>query len=186
MTEPLLKTSCDATKRRGKDGPDRQAPERAPRELLVEEIPRLRRFARHLAGNADQADDLVNECLVRALGRLETWRPGTSMRAWLFVILRHCLYDDYRRAQRRPLVDTELVEEQMPQVSGGQEARVALDEVDKAFSRLADEHQKVIYHVAVEGRRYEEAANRLDIPVGTVRSRLSRARESLRQALDTS
>lgn len=185
MTERHPKIASHKLKSRGTDVSDRQIPERAPRDLLVEEIPRLRRFARHLAGNADQADDLVNECLVRALDRLQTWRPGTSMRAWLFVILRNCLYDDYRRTRRRPLVDTELVEEQMPQVSGGQEARVALDEVDEAFSRLADEHQKVIYRVAIEGRRYEDAANCLGVPVGTVRSRLSRARSALREALDS-
>lgn len=185
MTEREHKNPSVEAKRRSTSQPDGGAPERAPRDLLVDEIPRLRRFARHLVGNADQADDLVNECLVRALDRLESWRPGTSMRAWLFVILRNCLYDDYRRAQRRPLVDTELVEEQMPQVSGGQEARVALDEVDDAFSRLADEHQQVIYHVAIQGRRYEEAADHLAIPVGTVRSRLSRARTALREALDT-
>jgi len=185
MTERHHDARSDEATRRRAGGADRGPPDRAPEDLLVEAIPRLRRFARQLVGNPDQADDLVNECLVRALDRLETWRPGTSMRAWLFVILRNCLYDDYRRAQRRPLVDTELVEEQMPQVSGGQEARVALDEVDAAFSRLADEHQKVIYRVAIEGRRYEEAADCLDIPVGTVRSRLSRARSALREALDS-
>jgi RNA polymerase sigma-70 factor (ECF subfamily) len=152
-------------------------------DRIVEEMPRLRRYARKLVGDADRADDLVHECLVRALDKKDSFRPGTNLRAWLFVILRNCLYDDHRRAKRRPLVHDEIEEEQLPRVSGGQELRVALDELDVAMRELDPDHQRILYLVAIEGRRYEDAADRLDIPVGTVRSRLSRAREQLRDAL---
>lgn len=153
-------------------------------ERIVAEMPRLGRYARRLVGDADRADDLVHDCLVRALDKVDSWQPGTNLRAWLFAILRNCLYDQHRRNKRRPVVGGEIPEDQLPRVSGGQEERIALDEVDDALGRLGDDHQQILYLVAIEGRRYEDAAGQLEIPVGTVRSRLSRAREALRGALE--
>lgn len=157
---------------------------RSTADRIVEEMPRLRGYARRLVGDADRADDLVHDCAVRALGKIESWQPGTNLRAWLFTILRNCLYDQHRRAKRRPLVDDEIGDDQMPRVSGGQEDRVALDEVETAVANLGADQQEILHLVAIEGRRYEDAAGTLDLPVGTVRSRLSRAREALRDALD--
>jgi RNA polymerase sigma-70 factor (ECF subfamily) len=169
------------------DQPITQQADQSPstRAMIVEELPRLRRYARRLAGDPDRADDLVHDCLVRALDRLDSYRPGTNLRAWLFVILRNCLYDEFRRSKRRPVVGEEITEDVLPRVSGGQEDRVILDEVDRAFARLGDDHQQILHLVAIEGRRYEDAADSLDIPVGTVRSRLSRARDALKEALDS-
>lgn len=169
--------SASALNRRDSDG-------RRTVDRIVDEMPRLRRYAHHLVSDADRADDLVNECLVRALTKLDSWQPGTNLRAWLFVILRNCLYDEHRRSKRRPTVHDEVPEDQLPTVSGGQEARVVLDEVDEAFARLCADHRAILHLVAIQGHRYADAADRLHIPVGTVRSRLSRAREALREALD--
>lgn len=74
-------------------------------DLIEKEIPRLRRFARYLVRDADRADDVVQECLVRALGKLDTWQPGTNLRAWLFVILRNCHIDEVRRARHHRVVN---------------------------------------------------------------------------------
>lgn len=171
-THRLIKTTCTAD------------PRADTTRLIVAEMPRLRRYARKLVGDPDHADDLVQDCLARALDKRDSWQPGTNLRAWLFVILRNCVFDDYRRTTRRPVVQDDIEEEQLPWVSGSQELRVALGELDVAMGRLGADHQKVLYLVAIEGRRYEDAAGRLDIPVGTVRSRLSRARAALRHALD--
>ncbi len=181
MTESIARHLIDPDQRSRdrRDDPNRNAV-----DGIVQEMPRLRRYARRLIGDADRADDLVHDCVVRALDKLESWQPGTNLRAWLFVILRNCLYDQHRRSKRRPLVDDEIPDDQVPRISGGQEDRVALDEVETAFARLGEDHQEILYLVAIEGRRYEDAAGTLHIPVGTVRSRLSRAREALRDALD--
>ncbi len=186
MTQTISRT----TSKRSRRVIDRQDPSPAGEdhsdtvERIVGEMPRLGRYARRLVGDADRADDLVHDCLVRALDKIDSWQPGTNLRAWLFAILRNCLYDQHRRNKRRPVVDGEISEDQLPCVSGGQEDRLALDEVDNALGRLGNNHQQILYLVAIEGRRYEDAADRLEIPVGTVRSRLSRAREALRDALD--
>jgi RNA polymerase sigma-70 factor, ECF subfamily len=176
--KPTAKASAQATTRQADQSASTQA-------LIVEELPRLRRYARRLAGDFDRADDLVHDCIVRALDKLDSYRPGTNLRAWLFVILRNCLYDEFRRSKRRPVVGEEITEDLLPRVSGGQEDRVVLHEVDQAFARLGYDHQRILYLVAIQGRRYEDAADTLDIPVGTVRSRLSRARDALKEALDS-
>jgi RNA polymerase sigma-70 factor (ECF subfamily) len=147
------------------------------------EIPRLRRYARHLVRDVDRADDLVQECLIRALDKLETWTPGTNLRAWLFVILRNCHINEVRREQRSPIVGEAPSSESELAAAGSQEARVALLEVRDAFLTLSEEHREVLLLVALEELRYEEAAAILEVPLGTVRSRLSRARQALRAAL---
>lgn len=151
---------------------------------IEREIPRLRRYARYLSKDTDQADDLVQECLVRAIARIDTWQPGTNLRAWLFVILRNVFISEIRRAGRGP-VDA-VLEDDHPglAVSGRQETRLAVVELQKALDMLSAEHREVLLLVAVEGLRYEEAAEVLAVPVGTVRSRLSRARTALRDLLD--
>lgn len=148
------------------------------------EIPRLRRYARHLVGDVDRADDLVQECLTRALGKRDSWTPGTNLRAWLFVILRNCHINELRRAQRSPISGEPPLSEPDLARAGSQEARVALLEVRDAFLGLSEEHREVLLLVAVEELRYEEAAAILGVPLGTVRSRLSRARQALRAALE--
>lgn len=148
------------------------------------EIPRLRRYARYLTRDADQADDLVQEALMRSIAKIHTWQPGTNLRAWLFVILRNAYISEVRRANRAP-TDSAVAEDHPGlAVSGGHESRMALVELRQAFDKLSVEHREVLHLVAVEGLKYEEAAEILEIPVGTVRSRLSRARTALRVRLE--
>jgi len=151
---------------------------------IEDEIPRLRRYARYLCRDADLADDLVQECLTRAIDKIDSWQPGTNLRAWLFVILRNAFISEMRRQSRAPVDDEMSNDHPSLAVPGGHEARVAALEMRDAFETLSFEHREVLHLVAVEGLRYEEAAEVLDLPVGTVRSRLSRARTALRVRLD--
>ena len=154
-------------------------------QQIEAEIPRLRRYARYLRREADHADDLVQECLVRAIAKLHTWQPGTNLRAWLFVILRNCHINEIRREQRTDSLDDTPTDEPSLTTPGSQETSVALSEVRKAYLSLSEEHREVLLLVAIEGLQYEEAAVILEVPLGTVRSRLSRARQALRQALES-
>ena len=151
--------------------------------LLESEIPRLRRYARYLVRDVDMADDLVQEALVRALSNLDKWQHGTNLRSWLFVILRNVYINELRRARSQPQSSELQPNDLALGVQGAQEWRQAVVEMEKAFSSLSSEHKDVLYLVAVEGLEYEEAAVVLNIPVGTVRSRLSRARLALRNLM---
>lgn len=151
--------------------------------LIEEEIPRLRRYARYLARDMDRADDLVQECLARAISNLRQWKPGTNLRAWLFVILRNVHLNELRRDKRTTL-DGELpASHPALGTPGNQEDHLALLETQAAFNRLSPEHKEILVLVVIEGLAYEEAASVLDVPVGTVRSRLSRARLTLKGLL---
>jgi RNA polymerase sigma-70 factor, ECF subfamily len=153
-------------------------------DLIEAEIPRLRRYARYLAREADRADDLVQECLMRAIAKVDSWTPGTNLRAWLFVILRNCHINEVRRGQRTVLMGETSIDYDVVPTPASQEAHISLLEVRDAYLNLSEEHREVLLLVAIEGLQYEEAAAILEIPVGTIRSRLSRARQALRDALD--
>jgi RNA polymerase sigma-70 factor, ECF subfamily len=153
-------------------------------DLIEAEIPRLRRYARYLAREADRADDLVQECLMRAIAKIDSWTPGTNLRAWLFVILRNCHINEVRRGQRTSLFGEMSSDYDVVPSPASQEAHISLLEVRDAYLNLSEEHREVLLLVAIEGLQYEEAAAILDIPVGTIRSRLSRARQTLRDALE--
>ncbi|MDN3564484.1 RNA polymerase sigma factor [Paeniroseomonas aquatica] len=148
---------------------------------IAAEIPRLRRFARVLTRGGDQADDLVQETLLRAIAAQAQFEPGTNLRAWLFTILRHARAAAARRAARSPILEAETLPEAA--VSGGQEERQAMRDVANAFRQLASIHREALWLVVVEGLDYSEAARILNVPPGTLRSRLSRAREALRQGI---
>jgi RNA polymerase sigma-70 factor (ECF subfamily) len=152
--------------------------------LLRNEIPRLRRYARALTRDASRADDLVQSCLARALAKSNLWQPGTDLRAWLFTILHNQHVNDVRRAVREGI--NVPVEDVTPllTVPPTQEASLALRDLDRAMARLPEEQRQVLLLVGLEGMRYEEVAMVLDVPVGTVRSRLSRGREMLRHLMD--
>lgn len=153
-------------------------------DLIEAEIPRLRRYARYLAREADRADDLVQECLMRAIAKIDSWTPGTNLRAWLFVILRNCHINEVRRGQRTSLIGEMSSDYDVVPTPAGQEMHISLLEVRDAYLNLSQEHREVLLLVAIEGLQYEEAAAILDVPVGTIRSRLSRARQTLRDALE--
>jgi RNA polymerase sigma-70 factor (ECF subfamily) len=151
-------------------------------KLIEGEIPRLRRYARFLVGDMDRADDLVQECLTRAITKIDSWQPGTNLRAWLFVIIRNCYFNELRRKSRSPIIDD--ADTALGSSQSNQEAHMALQEVRRAFLQLSEEHREVLILVAIEGLSYEEAASIMEVPIGTVRSRVSRARQALRTATD--
>jgi RNA polymerase sigma-70 factor (ECF subfamily) len=145
------------------------------------EIPRLRRYARALTRDAVSADDLVQDCLTRALGKLHLWQEGSDLRAWLFTILHNQYVNHIRRAVREgatvALNETEPLLSRAPH----QGKRLELRDLERAIAQLPEEQRSVILLVGLEGMRYEEVAAVLNVPVGTIRSRLSRGREALRR-----
>jgi RNA polymerase sigma factor (sigma-70 family) len=155
------------------------------RELLTL-LPRLRRFARALARDAADADDLVQAALERALRARHQWAPGTRLDAWMMRIVRNCWIDEARSRARRART---FVPEEEGEMVGSEahreiEVRAELHAVDKAMSSLSPEQREVIALVLVEGLAYREAADLLDIPIGTLTSRLTRGRQALAQMLE--
>jgi RNA polymerase sigma-70 factor (ECF subfamily) len=152
--------------------------------LLETEIPRLRRYARALTRDVTRADDLVQSCLARAIAKQHLWQPGTDLRAWLFTILHNQHVNDVRRSVHEGV--QVAVEELAPVliVHPNALATLTLRDLEAAIAKLPQEQRQVILLVGIEGMRYEEVAQILGIPVGTVRSRLSRGREQLRRLMD--
>ena len=149
-------------------------------ESIVELIPRLRRYARALSGDRTAADDLVQDTLERAWSKLHLYRRGTDLRAWLFTVM-HNVYVNQRRAAR----PSTPLDDEMPELS--QPARetdaLVLRDLDAAIRRLPPDQCEVLLLVALEDMSYDDAATALGIPIGTVMSRLARAREKLRAML---
>jgi RNA polymerase sigma-70 factor, ECF subfamily len=152
--------------------------------LLQNEIPRLRRYARALARDAARADDLVQSCLVRAIAKEHLWEPGTDLRAWLFTILHNQNVSEIRRSVREGVVVAVEDVASVLTVAPRAGASLQLRDLERAIRLLPEEQRQVILLVGLEGMRYEEVAAVLDIPIGTVRSRLSRGREMLRRLMD--
>lgn len=152
--------------------------------LLEAEIPRLRRYARALTRDAARADDLVQSCLTRALAKQHLWQPGTDLRAWLFTLLHNQHVNDVRRSLREGV--SVAVEDVAPTltVQSNAAASLQLRDLEAALARLPEEQRQVILLVGLEGLRYEEVAVILGVPIGTVRSRLSRGRDNLRNMMD--
>lgn len=149
---------------------------------LVEHVAALRRYARALLGGAAEADDLVQECLARALARTHLWRPVKNMRAYLFAILHNVFADGLGRRQRS--VDAGPLEDAPQPVSPpAQYGRLELRDLASALARLPEEQRQVVLLVGLEGMSYQEVATVLDVPIGTVMSRLSRGREALRRLM---
>lgn len=147
-------------------------------------MPALRRYARTLLRNPQERDDLVHDCLVRALDRWHTRRNDLSLRAWLFAIM-HNLAVSQRRRER--LRDRAIVLEDLSRAQSmpaGQEHQTEFREVLGALYGLPEEQRQVLILVTIEDFSYAEVAQVLQIPIGTVMSRLSRARERLQRAVD--
>jgi RNA polymerase sigma-70 factor (ECF subfamily) len=146
-------------------------------QRLVELIPRLRRYARALVGDRATADDLVQDTLERAWAKLHLYRRGTDLRAWLFTVM-HNVHVNRVRATR----PTDLLDEELPDLAQGapQPDALLLRDLDRAIGRLPAEQRAVLLLVTLEEMSYEEVARALGVPIGTVMSRLSRAREKLR------
>src|SRR5918912_120993 len=150
--------------------------------LLEAEIPRLRRYARALTRDVTRADDLVQSCLARAVAKQHLWQYGTDLRAWLFTIMHNQHVNDVRRGVREGIT-VELSE--VPQLTAESNAipSLQLRDLERAIAQLSGEQREVILLVGLEGMAYEEVAAVLNVPVGTVRSRLSRGREQLRRLM---
>jgi RNA polymerase sigma-70 factor, ECF subfamily len=148
---------------------------------IVEHIPRLRRYARALVGDRYAADDLVQDTLERAWNKFYLWRPGSDLRAWLFAIMHNVFVNQARRRR----YEIELPMDDVPAVAvrATQSDQLELHDVDRALRNLPMEQREVVLLVVVEQLTYGEVSRALDIPIGTVMSRLSRARERLRQLL---
>ena len=151
--------------------------------LIEAEIPRLRRYARALTRDVARADDLVQSVLTRALAKKHLWQPGTDTRAWLFTILHNQNVNDVRRSMREGV---SVALEEMPSISVPPRVMASLElrDLEAAIAKLAPEQRQVILLIGLEGMQYEEVALILGVPVGTVRSRLSRGRDQLRRVMD--
>lgn len=155
------------------------------RARLTAEIPYLRRFARGLAGDAALADDLVQDCMERALVKEHLYDPSRPLRAWLYAVLRNIHISGLRRSGRARVAKS--VDELAPDeeaVAGEQESQVAVRSIAEALDRLPDLHREVVLLIGLEDMSYREAAEIVGVPVGTVMSRLSRARAALRTMLE--
>ena len=149
-------------------------------------IPNLRRYARALTGNISTADDLVQDCLERALTRLSLWRRGTNLRAWLFTIMRHVWINELGRREARPghAASEDGLERQS--VPPAQMDRLVMRDLAAALALLSDDQREVLLLVGLEGMSYAEVADVTGIPLGTVMSRLKRGRDRLSQLMQGS
>lgn len=147
---------------------------------LIEHLPRLRRYARALTGDVNRADDLVQDTLERALAKLDLWQPGSDLRAWLFTLMHNLFVNQIRVRRPQETVMEEALDEP---VSGGQMEAMAARDIHAALALLPEEQREVLLLVGLEQFGYAEAAQVLGVPTGTVMSRLSRARERMRQML---
>lgn len=149
---------------------------------LREVLPRLRRFARWLTRDASHADDLVQSTLERALRRWHTRRDGAALRAWLYAIAYRLFLDDRRRARRRTAV-LELFGRGVEPIEPSLERSAVARSVIEALEHLPEAQRHLLLLVSVDGLSYQETATLLGVPIGTVMSRLSRARAALRRVV---
>jgi RNA polymerase sigma-70 factor (ECF subfamily) len=151
-------------------------------------LPRLRRFGAALAGSNDEGDDIVHAAIERALSRSGQWQPGTRLDSWMFRIMQN-IWKDRRRRLRTDREKQTLEMAATDLAIDGQrvtETSLMLTRAREQFARLSDDHRMVLALVVIDGHSYQEAADILEIPVGTLMSRLYRARETLREMIETS
>jgi RNA polymerase sigma-70 factor (ECF subfamily) len=152
---------------------------------LVEEMKNLRKFAFRLTGNACDAEDLLQSTVLRALEKKHLFQADTDLFKWTSKIMFNLFVSEYRRRTKfETQYDPETYLERQS-IEGSQEIKLTLSKVQEAMKQLSADHQEILVLVCVKGMRYEEVSEALEIPVGTVRSRLARARESLQTILET-
>jgi RNA polymerase sigma-70 factor, ECF subfamily len=157
------------------------------RTRMVALLPRLRRFACALTGDPEQGDDLVQETCLRALSRVEQWQPGTRLDSWMYRIAQNIWYDRVRANRvRGETVDIDAAVETLAGSDGRNvaESRLTLEAVSSAMLRLPPDQRALVALVCVEGFSYKEAADIAEVPIGTVMSRLARARRALHDMLN--
>ncbi len=153
------------------------------RKELVTLIPHLRAFARTLCGNATAADDLAQDAMLKAWDARASYQMGTNMKAWTFMILRNQFYSEKRRSWRQTQLDQEAAERTLMAIDDPS-APLALDELRQALKTLTDEQREALVLVGAGGFAYEEAAEICGCAVGTVKSRVSRARRAVQASLE--
>ncbi|WP_439124022.1 RNA polymerase sigma factor [Marivita sp.] len=156
-----------------------------PKEEIVEHLSAMRAFAMSLTRNSALADDMVQDALVKAWTKIDSYQPGTNMRAWLFTILRNTYYSHHRKARREVAdVDGEMAASmsQKPDHDG----RLQMRDFNRAFEQLNDEQREALVLVGAGGFSYEEAAETCGVAVGTIKSRVNRARKQLVELLKMS
>jgi len=149
---------------------------------MVAQMPYLRAFAISLCGSHSLADDLVQDALVKAWSHADSFQPNTNLRAWLVTILRNTYFSSYRKRSREVQDSDNLLAQQIP-VKGGQESALTLADVQAALDKLAPEHKEILLMIGITELSYEEAAEICGVAIGTVKSRLNRARAKLAEHL---
>ena len=152
------------------------------RDAVLGAVPSLRAFAISLCGNVDRADDLVQETLLRALANIDSFQPGTNMSAWLFTILRNLFRSEYRK-RRREVEDGDGSYAETLKSQPEQSSRVEFEEFRTALAKLPPDQREALILVGASGFSYEEAADICRCAVGTIKSRVNRARSRLAELL---
>lgn len=153
------------------------------RERMVEYLPHLRAVARSLTGRREWADDLVHDTILRALSAEAQFQPGTNLKAWLLTILRNHYINNVRRRRFEVEPMGEIPDSALP-VDPTQDTTIEVNEVSRALQTLAVEHREILVLISAAGMSYEEAAEVCGVAVGTIKSRLNRARNELKKALE--
>jgi RNA polymerase sigma-70 factor (ECF subfamily) len=152
------------------------------RDAMLAAVPSLRAFAISLSGNIDRADDLVQETLLRAIANIDSFQPGTNMSAWMFTILRNLFRSEYRK-RRREVEDTDGSYAESLKSHPEQHSRMEFQEFRAALAKLPPDQREALILVGASGFSYEEAASICDCAVGTIKSRVNRARTRLADLL---
>lgn len=171
MTPPIKSNDADSIEETPFD-------EAEFRSNLTELIPHLRAFSRSLCGNATLADDVAQDALLKAWNARTSYKAGTNLKAWTFTILRNQFYSLKRRSWRSTSLEPGVAEETIVSASSP-ETSIALNELRHALKKLSDEHREAIVLVGASGMSYEEAAEVCSVAIGTMKSRVSRARKLL-------
>jgi RNA polymerase sigma-70 factor (ECF subfamily) len=153
-------------------------------DALVAEIPSLRRYGRSLTGSRAAADDLVQDTLERAIQKFHLFEPGTQLRLWLFTIMRNIFLDHYRKSKKVGLVSIDVSDFQAEHRRADQLDKLVHRDLVAQMARLKPEYRELLILVGLEGLSYEQAADMTGVPLGTVRSRLFRARNMLLRKLE--
>jgi RNA polymerase sigma-70 factor, ECF subfamily len=152
--------------------------------LLEEAIPHLRRYARALTHDMFRADDLVQDTLFRAIAQQHRWQYDSNLHAWLFTIMHNQNVDGVRRSAREGIAVEFDDKWPFPTAATDPTGGLSLRDLDRALACISEEQRRVVLLIGLEGTSYEEAATILDVPVGTIRSRVFRGRELLRKLMD--
>ncbi len=154
----------------------------AAHALMLRSLPHLRAFAISLTGDLTRADDLVQEALLRALSNLDRFEPGTNMRAWLFTILRNLFHTEFRK-RKREIEDVDGAISARVPVLPEQEGHVAMSDLQAALAKLSPEHREALLLIGAQGLSYEETARICGTYIGTIKSRVNRARARLAELM---